>query len=282
MTDEVNPPIDPNTADEDTLAKLPGVGPVMAQRILAARPFETLADLKRVTGIGPVALARLQPHLALSPAEAVEAHASAPEELSPAAPPEDETGMPEPPLDLQPEAETLLPETAIPSAPSGPIPTPVSAPPAGWVTRGQAVLLAFISSFLALILALILSLAILAALNNGRLQFATPAQVNRLSVQIEGLDSRAGSLEGDLQSLRNRVANLEPLGQRVEVVETSTQNLETNLDALTGQVDTLTAQADDLSGQMEALQAQTNRFQGFVDGLRTLLNNLFAPVGEGK
>ncbi len=189
--------------------------------------------------------------------------------------PEGETEMPAPPLGLQPEAGPLPPETAIPTASTGAVPTPVPAPPAGWVTRGQAVLLAFVSGLFALILALTLSLGILAALNNGRLQFATPAQVNRLSVQIDGLDSRAGSLEGDLQSLRTRVANLEPLGGRVDTVEASTQKLGTDLEALTGQM-------NDISGQVEALQAQSNRFQGFVDGLRTLLNNLFAPGGEGK
>jgi len=33
--------IDPNTADLDTLCLLPGIGPALARRIIAARPFET-------------------------------------------------------------------------------------------------------------------------------------------------------------------------------------------------------------------------------------------------
>lgn len=45
-----------NTATEAELDKLPGIGPVLAARIVAERekrPFETVEDLRRVSGIGP-------------------------------------------------------------------------------------------------------------------------------------------------------------------------------------------------------------------------------------
>jgi DNA uptake protein ComE-like DNA-binding protein len=44
--------IDINTATEKELRSVPGVGPVMAARIIAARPFRSADDLKRVSGIG--------------------------------------------------------------------------------------------------------------------------------------------------------------------------------------------------------------------------------------
>lgn len=49
------PPINVNTAPADELQRLPGVGPVMAQAIVAARqtrPFESVNDLDRVKGVG--------------------------------------------------------------------------------------------------------------------------------------------------------------------------------------------------------------------------------------
>ena len=56
-------PIDVNLATAEELEALPGVGPVLAARIVADReargPFTGMADLDRVSGIGPSLLARL-------------------------------------------------------------------------------------------------------------------------------------------------------------------------------------------------------------------------------
>lgn len=57
-------PINVNTASADELQRLPGVGPVMAQAIIAARtakPFDNVNDLDRVKGIGPKTLEKLRP-----------------------------------------------------------------------------------------------------------------------------------------------------------------------------------------------------------------------------
>jgi len=66
--------IDPNLADVATLESLPGLGPVRAQAIVAARakaPFRRLEDLDRVPGLGPRTLAGLAGALAIEgPAEA--------------------------------------------------------------------------------------------------------------------------------------------------------------------------------------------------------------------
>lgn len=57
-----------NSATLAELQTLPGIGPAMAERILAHReangPFQSLADLDAVEGIGPATLERLEPLLA--------------------------------------------------------------------------------------------------------------------------------------------------------------------------------------------------------------------------
>lgn len=58
--------VDVNQADWPELAQLPGIGEVLARRIVAARAegrFRTTDDLLHVEGIGPRKLAQMQRHL---------------------------------------------------------------------------------------------------------------------------------------------------------------------------------------------------------------------------
>jgi competence ComEA-like helix-hairpin-helix protein len=54
-------PVDLNLATLEELQTLPGIGPKLAERIIAHRPFKTLADLDRVPGIGSATITRLEP-----------------------------------------------------------------------------------------------------------------------------------------------------------------------------------------------------------------------------
>ncbi len=54
--------IDINTATEKELRMIPGIGPVMAARIIAARPFRSADDLKKVNGIGDKKYAKIRPY----------------------------------------------------------------------------------------------------------------------------------------------------------------------------------------------------------------------------
>jgi competence protein ComEA len=50
-------PLNLNTADTETLQALPGIGPTLAEQIVAYRqehgPFQTVEELLQVPGIGP-------------------------------------------------------------------------------------------------------------------------------------------------------------------------------------------------------------------------------------
>lgn len=62
--------LDPNSAPADSLELLPGIGKVLADRIVAYRQekrFETEVDVTSVQGIGPKLFERLRPYLRVHP-----------------------------------------------------------------------------------------------------------------------------------------------------------------------------------------------------------------------
>jgi competence ComEA-like helix-hairpin-helix protein len=50
-----------NTATVAELEALPGIGPVLARRIIEGRPYRSVEELDRVKGIGPKRLKEIRP-----------------------------------------------------------------------------------------------------------------------------------------------------------------------------------------------------------------------------
>jgi len=62
-------PIDVNKASADQLMLIPYIGPKMSQRIIEQRehkPFQKIADLRRVPGIGAKTLEKIKPYVTIS------------------------------------------------------------------------------------------------------------------------------------------------------------------------------------------------------------------------
>jgi competence ComEA-like helix-hairpin-helix protein len=64
-------PVDLNQASAADLTRVPGIGAVLADRIVAARDaggrFASVDELRRVAGIGGARLARARPHVTVTP-----------------------------------------------------------------------------------------------------------------------------------------------------------------------------------------------------------------------
>ncbi len=93
MTNRINDHIDINNASVEELCAIKGVGSSLADRIVAARPYETLEDLKNVKGIGDKLFEQMFPFLFLSTPTSEKETASTPAAQS--LPPAERSAQPE-------------------------------------------------------------------------------------------------------------------------------------------------------------------------------------------
>lgn len=243
-----------NTASFEELTSLPGVGPAIAERIAAARPFADVDELQTIEGVGAALFERLAPLVTIAAddvaqeAELLEKTPTGPEEVPP---PEAETDSLEVAAEIP--ADGLAPEES--DAPS--IPPEENSETS--ITRGQALLMSLGSSFLAFVLAAALVFGVLVGLNGG-LRFVSPVELAQLERQIEGMQVQLDITTQDIEGLRTRLNNLEDVSEQVA--------------QLSDDVAAVNAQADALSSDVEMLQAESALFQGFLEALRDLLNGL--------
>ncbi len=59
--------LDPNTATAEQLMAIKGIGPVLAARIIEARPYKSADELQKVRGIGPKKYEAMRPYFAAPP-----------------------------------------------------------------------------------------------------------------------------------------------------------------------------------------------------------------------
>jgi prefoldin subunit 5 len=308
-----------NIATLEQLQQLPGIGQALSERIVKARPFNSLDDLTRVQGINTAVIERLSPHLTLEstfeeldipdqppaeieeeqpaisiPIETVEETAPEPvdqvlpveeipappilapvEEKTPTEEIEEIEAIPDP-IRAQPISDELAPATPkeMPEAPGAPE-HPAAAPPAskGGISLSAAVWIAIASSFVTLILSVALTLGILSATNGG-LRYARSSEAVVMQREIRSLAVQVNSLETDLNDLRVRVDNISALAGRVKAAEEDIEELSDQIEQAALQSAEFARQLENLSQTLEKIEEDTKRFDGFLNGLRQLLEQL--------
>ena len=288
MNDQTVYPIDINLATEEDLVQVQGLGPVLAKRIIAARPFERVEDLTRVNGIGEAFLERLRPFVtvgteSVEPVETTgidensedpqvfeaEIEVLTPEEIKSKPIPTGIADQPAPPL----EPTSAYSEAAYPDQPGAESAKTAKAQPAEktvTVSRTDLIWASVATGVITLILAVLFSLGFL-SLRNGSLTYATSSQASQISSRVDALDNQVTSLQDEVNSLRSRVDTLETISGRVTKLEDQTKTLQADLKTAQSGINALNQETAQIQDRLTVVEETAVRFQRFLDGLRELL-----------
>lgn len=278
-----------NNARQDELIALPGIGPVLAKRLIAARPFDSLEAVQAVQGISANLLNQLSDV-----------------DLEPDAQPSDhapDKPAPEPQIVDEAPAESRLTDIKERIKEKGQvIKEGLSELGESVSKRGQAARQAvetlprkleqtarsrgplwttLVSSVITALVAILLTLAVLGSIN-GSLKFATNMQYRTLQREVSQLSAQADTLQQDLDGLRGRVDTLEGLGDRTVTLEKAQQQLAADLATASQQVTAIQTEVATLNEKITLQEERTQRFETFLKDLQIMLGNLFTPQGGNQ
>lgn len=308
--------IDINYADADSLAGLPGIGEVLAARIVEYRetvhPFEEIVELAAVPGISERMVRQIEDQIVVgqTPAAPDDAEGEGDDPiqvaetavLDPKAAPsmESETeaaaadpAMPQPDPQAVPEEEEaeemeplILPDAAPEAGPERgrqQAPAPAPAAPGMAPSQRRGCVLILLGALLGAFVGTALTLAVLAGLNNGRLQFTQ--ETSRLRGEVGTLQQSQAALQTQLstaealaaagaQQLDNYQPVLEVLATRQGEMLMAQATAQAGLAGLGADLATMEAETAVLADRVENVAAAAEAFEVFLSGLRALLAEL--------
>lgn len=263
MTERELLPINPNTAAEDSLVQLPGVGPKLAAKIIAGRPYAQAEDLLSVSGLGESLLASIEPHLVFdepSIEERIEPGKARPEPAGPAGDEEKSKAA-----DMVDETVNYL--VHLPSVIRDELNKK-----RGFNRRttillmaGTAVVSIFLSVFFTLLAMTII---------NGTLSVRRNAQVQSLASAVSQMNVELDDLDSRFQALGRRVQSVEGLSGRITTVEEAFDIVQDDIAQAVSQVEAMQSNVDELAIQVQTLGSNIGRFDQFLSRLFELLNQL--------
>lgn len=272
--------VDLNTATADELSRLPGVTATIAARIVDYReqhgPFPDTADLRKVRGVSKALYTRIADQLVVSAIPAPEeakpvVEVALPEEAAPAV----EAALPEQPA----PAGVVVKEPIVPSRPAA-APPPLQfeeVEPA----RGPGWPAMLIVGLVSILLGACLALAIVAAVNNGTLEFGRAAAVRGLEGDVQQLDRQAQQLTTDLEErARQFTTDLDGLRAGVERGQAGVETMSRQLQATQGQLEALDSGLAKAQSELQALRSEMREMGGNVSSLEKRAGALESQLAE--
>ncbi len=256
MTQDDIPVLNPNTADDEELRQLPGVGPQLAGRIVEGRPYQSAEDLRQVPGLGDSVLEDIKPFLTF------EAQASDPAQDS--APASEEKDS----IASEPGSESRKPYQAAEEMRYPLVLTESKSQRTGiWalLAVGAASVLCSVT----------LTLSALAGIN-GTLDFGRHAALQTTRNELIQIRSQFEATQVEIEALRGRAEALEGVSGKMVEVETQVEELQQQIDATIAAVDDMQMELSVALEETRAQAERVDRFQTFLDGLSRLIGQVVA------
>jgi uncharacterized protein YoxC len=252
-----NQTINPNTADLGELTLLPGVGKALAGRIIESRPFVSLEDMRRVPGLGPQSLERMQTMIVFSVSGAEDAT--------------DTSEVERVGLEKQDSEETSQVSVSK---------SPVIERSATAATRSQVLGISAAAAAVGVVVSLVLTLSILVGINRT-LDFSRHSTVRELTGRVNRIEGQLEEIDLDLEDINRRLSVLEGLSGRMTELESETADLQADMQNALTQVQQMRTRVEGISLQIEELARQAQNQATFFERLQELLVETFgAPVEE--
>ena len=230
--------INPNSASAEDLVQLPGVGEVLAQRIIESRPYAQAEEMLRVPGLGETTLARMTASLTFE------------EESKPTVEAPEGKGV---------ESETLPRPTR-----RKPIRERVT------YSRGATLWLIVGAVVISVALSVLLSLSILAGINRT-LNYGRHATIRQLSSDLAEINVVMTDMSSRINVIGRRIDAVEGLSGRVTGIEREFSTLREEIMGSLEQMSSIRSRMDGLMQEMMFLSERIGVFDAFLDGLRELL-----------
>jgi len=275
MSEEEDLRVEPNVAEVEEFVQLPGVGKVLANRIVEARPYTNLEDMLRVQGLGKATLGRLAPYLFIG--QEVEPAKGAEEPVEEGTDQEDEPTAEDYGGEVVRRVEIPKLEEVEPKAVT-PLGKPRIAKERQSYSRGATLWLVLGTSVISVIISVLLSLAILSGINRT-LNISQHSVVRQMATDLAALQADLDDVYSRMEAIGRRIEAVEGLSGRVMTVEGEFTALRNDIAESIEQFNSARLLIDDLESEIGILSESVGRFNAFLDGLGELLIEN-SPVNE--
>ena len=249
------PVLNPNTATDEELRQLPGVGPQLAGRIVEGRPYGSVEDLLQVPGLGDSVLEDIKPFLTFD--------APASDRTKDLGTEEGDIIVSEPAPDPTKPDRAAADETKYPL-----VLTKSRSERTGiWalLAVGAASVLCSVS----------ITLSMLAGIN-GTLDFGRHAALQETRNELIQIRSQFEATQVELDALRGRAEALEGVSGKIVEIEMQVSALQQQISGTIAAVDDMQMELSVALEETRAQAERVRRFQAFLDGLSQLIGQVVA------